>query len=77
VHSNATNEFFAQEVADFDQGASFRNGAVDGEVSVDGAHLVLVAVGDALDQVLDVRADGANGGKLLLLAKPFLNLKKV
>jgi hypothetical protein len=75
VHANAADEFLAQEVTDFDQAASLRDGAIDGEMSVDSAHLVLVAVGDALDQVLDVRADSAHGGQLLLLAEPFLNLE--
>ena len=55
--------------------AALRDGAVDGEVSVDGPHLVLVALGHALDQVLDVRADRADGGQLLPQAEPLLDLE--
>ena len=57
--------------------SALRDGAVDGEVSVDGPHLVLVTVGHTLDQVLDVRADGAHGCQLLLAAEPFLNLGRM
>jgi len=56
------------------QSSGLRDGTVDGEMGVDGAHLVLVALRHALDQVLDVRADGADGGQFLLAAEPFLNL---
>lgn len=44
VHSDAARIFLAQKVTDFDQGAAFGNGAVDGKVSVHGPHLVLVAL---------------------------------
>jgi len=56
------------------QSSGLRDGTVDGEMGVDGAHLVLVALRHALDQVLDVRADGADGGQFLLATEPFLNL---
>ena len=59
------------------QATTLRDCAVDGEVSVDGPHLVLVTVGHTLDQVLDVRADGAHGCQLLLAAEPFLNLGRM
>ena len=45
-------------------------GDVDGEVCVDGAHLVAIALGDALDHVLDVRADRADGSDLLAHTEP-------
>jgi hypothetical protein len=77
VHPDASDEFLSQEVPDLDEGAALGDGAVDGEVSVDGAHLVLVALRDALDQVLDVRADSSDGGQLLLLAEPFLDLHEL
>lgn len=43
---------------------------VDGEVSVDEAHLVGKAVADALDHVLDLRADRAEAGDVLAAAVP-------
>ena len=76
VHANSSNELLAQEVTDLDKGAGLRDGAVDGEMGVDSAKFVLVAVGDPLDQVLDVGADGAHCGQLFLLPEPFLNLKR-
>ena len=75
MHAHTSNELLAQEVAHLDEGAALGDGAVDGEMSVDGAKFVLVAIGDALDHVLDVGADGAHSGQFFLLAEPFLNLK--
>ena len=45
VHAHAPDELLAEEVAHLDQGAGLGDGAVDGEMGVDGAHLVLVALG--------------------------------
>ena len=75
VHAHATNELLAQKVSDLDQGTGFRDGTIDGEMRIDGTKLVLVAVGDALDHVLDVGADCSHSGQLFLLAEPFLNLE--
>jgi hypothetical protein len=45
---------------------------VDGEMGVDVAHLVLEALGDTNDQVVDERADGAESGDVL--ARAMVNL---
>ena len=44
VHAHLAHELLSQEVSDLDEGAALRDGAVDGEMGVDGAHLVLVAL---------------------------------
>ena len=75
MHPNAPNELLAQEVTNLHKGSSLGDGAVDGEMGIDRTKFVLVAVGDALDHVLDVGADGAHCGQLFLLAEPFLDLK--
>lgn len=50
---------------------------VDGEMGVDIAHLVLVALGDADDQVVDDRPDGAEGGDILAAAVVDLDVDDV
>ena len=50
---------------------------VDGEMGVDVAHLVLVALGDADDQVVDEGADGAEGSDALARAVVELDLDEV
>ena len=44
------------------------------EVSVHHLHAVLEALGDTNDHVLDVGAGGLDGGKLLGLSEPLLDL---
>ena len=44
MHADPAHKLLAQKVADLDEGAALRDGAVDGEMGVDGAHLVLVAL---------------------------------
>ncbi|KAJ4840283.1 hypothetical protein Tsubulata_011198 [Turnera subulata] len=48
---------------------------IDWEVSVDEAHLVAVALGDAGDEVPDVAEGGADGGAGLAGAEPGLDLE--
>jgi hypothetical protein len=53
-----------EEVPDLDGCVGVGDGGVDGEVSVDEAHLVAVSLGDAGDEVVDVGdgcADGSHG----------------
>ena len=75
VHAHATNELLAQKVSNLNESSGLRDGAIDGEMRIDGTKLVLVAVGDALDHVLNVGADSSHSGQFLFLAEPFLNLK--
>ena len=69
-----TNDTLSQEVANFDKRAFLADGSVDGKVSIYKSHLVLEALDDALDQILDVRADGTHSSYLLLGAEPLLDL---
>ena len=51
------------------------NGDVDGEMGVDGLHLVTKSVGDALHHVLDVADHGTDRRDVFAIAEPFLSLK--
>ena len=46
MHAHLAHELLSKEVSDLDEGAALRDGAVDGEMGVDGAHLVLVALNE-------------------------------
>ena len=53
------------------------NGNVDGEVSVDGAHLVAESESDTLDQVLDVGADSTDSSQFLSATEPLADTQDV
>ena len=44
MHLDPTDELLAQEVPDLDQRSALGDGAIDREMGVHGAHLVLVAL---------------------------------
>ena len=73
-HLDDTLELLTEEVVDVDLLLIIRNEAVDGEVSIDKAHLVLVALGDAGDHVLDVGGDSADRRDGLAGGKPHLEV---
>merc|ERR1740128_1233738 len=73
-HAHLPDVLLSQEVPDLDQGTALCDGAIDGEMSVDGPHLEQESIGDTLEQVLDVAADGPDGSDLLLLSEPLLYL---
>lgn len=73
LHSNAANDFLAQEVTDLDKLVAILRGDVDWEMSIHGAHLVLETSRNANDHVFDVRANRSDGGELLANAEPFLD----
>ena len=73
-HLDDALELLAKEVVDVDLLLVIGNEAVDGEVSIDKAHLVLVALGDAGDHVLDVSGDGADRGDGLAGSEPHLEV---
>lgn len=72
-HFNATNTLFTHVVTDFNAFLVIDDGDVDGEMAVSRAHLELEALGDTLDHVGDVRADGTNAGQLLTFTEPDSN----
>ena len=63
AHGDPAHDLLADEVSDLDLEQTsllvLFNVDVDGEMGVDVAHLVLVAFGDAEDQVVDEGADGS------------------
>jgi hypothetical protein len=65
----------AEKVPDLDSSVGVGDGRVDGEVSVDEAHLVAVALGDPGDEVLDVGDGGADGGHGAAGAEPRVDLE--
>lgn len=68
-HGDTANDLLAQEVSDLNLHAVglvvLLDVDVDGEMGVDVAHLVLVALGDTNDHVVDESADGAESGDVL------------
>lgn len=68
-HGDATDDLLAQEVSDLNLHAAgfvvLLEVDVDGEMGVDVAHLVLVALGDTDDHVVDESADGTESGDVL------------
>lgn len=69
-HGDVTNNLLSEEVADLDSILLLVDDDVDGEMGVNKTHLVLEAVGDALDEVLDARADGAEASDVLASSVP-------
>lgn len=77
AHDHPSDDLLSEEVSDLDDGVLLAGDHVDGKVSVDGSHLVQVALGHADDHVVDVRADGTDGGELLANAEPLLHTQLV
>ena len=71
-HCDFTAALLAQEILNADVVVAFDD-AIDGEVSVDEAHLVLETAGDTSDHVVQVSADGVHSGLLLGLGVPDLH----
>ncbi len=70
---NTTNLLLTQKVADLNSVTNTSD--VDRKVSIAEAHLVLEALGNTSDHVLDVRADSSDGGNVLSVTKPQVNLE--
>ena len=81
VHLNATDDLLADEVADLDDEVSrlgiLLNVDVNWEMSVDVTHLVLEALGDTDDHVVDQGADGTESGDILAGTVVELNVDEV
>lgn len=69
MHDDLADDLLANEVADLDDEVAglgiLLNVDVDREMGVDVTHLVLEALGDTDDHVVDQGADGAEGGNVL------------
>lgn len=81
MHLNATDDLLADEVADLDDEVSglviLLNVDVDWEMGVDVTHLVLEALGDTDDHVVDQGADGTESGDILAGTVVELNVDEV
>merc|ERR1719230_1783441 len=77
MHPHLADELFPKEVPHLNESAALTDGAVDGEMGIDGPHLVEIALGDTVDHVVDVGADSPHCSQLLLASKPFFNLDGV
>merc|ERR1711966_237939 len=71
---NVELDLLANEVDNVNLLATVRDLDVGGEVSVHHLHAVLETLGHAGDHVLDVGAAGLDGGELLGLTEPLLDL---
>jgi len=69
-HGHTADNLFSNKVTDLNALLVIDNAQVDGKVSVGGAHLVLEALGHTLEHVLDVGADRADTGEMLVATKP-------
>lgn len=69
-HSDATNTLFTHVVTDFDAFLVIDDGDVDGEMAVGSAHLELESLGDTLDHVRDVGADGTDASQIFAFSEP-------
>ena len=72
-HDHSSDDLLAEKVSNLHDSVVLAGHNVDGKVSVDGTHLVQVALGDADNHVLNVRAHGADGGELFADAEPLLH----
>lgn len=72
MHGNSSDDLLANEVSDLDLEQTrllvLLQVDVDGEMGIDVSHLVLEALGDTGDQVLDDGSDGAEGGNIFTVA---------
>mmetsp|Transcript_176358 Transcript_176358/g.565505 ORF Transcript_176358/g.565505 Transcript_176358/m.565505 type:complete len:225 (+) Transcript_176358:3-677(+) len=71
-HVDGAHALLSQEIPDLDGLAAVGDGGVDGEVSIHQPHLVLELLLHAVEQIVDVAADGAEHGELLRLGEVHL-----
>ena len=77
LHFNSSDILFPQKVTDFDHRIVLTGGHINGEVSVDCPHLILISFGDPHYHVLDVRTNGPNCSQLFTISEPLLDSKSV
>jgi hypothetical protein len=68
THLDVEDNLLTQEVTDLNSITFLVDDDVDGEMSVDITHLVLVTLGDTNNHVVNKRADGTNTGDVLTVA---------
>ena len=76
-HVNVLDLLTSEEVLDVDAGSVLGDDAVNGEMSVDGSHLVHEAFGDTSAHVLDVRLEGVDGTSLLVATEPHADSEEI
>lgn len=69
-HLDAANALFTHVVTDFDALLVINDGNVNGEMAVGRTHLELEALGDTLDHVINVSADGLDASDFLATTEP-------
>lgn len=77
THDHPSDDLLSEEVSDLHDGVLLAGDHVDGKMSVNSSHLVQVALGHADDHVVNVGADGTDGGELLANAEPLLHTQLV
>ena len=76
-HVDVLDLLTSKEVLDVDAGAVLGDDAVNGEMSMDGSHLVHVAFGDTGAHVLNVGLEGVDGTSLLVATEPHADSEPV
>merc|ERR1711915_271908 len=74
-HGHAPHVFLTQEISHLNGATTILDGNIDGEMGVDGLHLVAISVGDALHHVSDVTDHSTDSGDVFAAAEPFLSLE--
>jgi len=74
-HRDSANVLLPEEITHLHRRSIVLDGDVDGEMGVDGLHLVAISVRHALDHVFDVADDGPHGGDVFAVAEPLLRLE--
>jgi hypothetical protein len=69
-HVNVLDLLTSEEVLDINARSILGDGAVNGEMSMDGSHLVHVAFGDTDAHVLNVGLESVDGTSLLVTTEP-------
>ena len=67
---NFSNQFFSDEIFDFDCFVSVDDVGLDGEMCISVSHFEFVAWGDSSDHISDVGGDGGDGAFLFSGSEP-------
>jgi hypothetical protein len=68
-----SNQFFSNEIFDFDGVVSVDDIGLDGEMGISVSHFEFVSLGDSSDHISDVGGDGGDGAFLFSGSEPHCN----
>jgi len=65
-----SNQFFSNEIFDFDRVVSIDNISLDGEMCISISHFEFVSLGDSSDHISDMSGNGGDGAFLFSGSEP-------